>query len=133
MILQRLAALLGLSAKSNGGASALPTLVGTAQPVSQDLLVRYGDYCESLMRNDTFNEIIAEYRRQNVEYILTTKPQETSVRESVYLSMQGVTDLLSLMKMYVHERNAIIEANTNENQSSPSSELEDDSPNHFDS
>lgn len=89
-----------------------PSAIGTGRPSSatpktQQEILELGEYCETLMRQDFFNQLCAEFEDQTVRHMLQTLPHETEKREDIYASMRGHQDFLGLLMSYVEAANNI--------------------------
>lgn len=88
---------------------------------NEDEVVALGDYCETLMRDGSFNSLCEEFQLQNAQFLLRTEPHEQKKRESIYAANRGYAEFIGLMGAYISARDEILKRNEQ-----PSIPVEDD-------
>lgn len=69
--------------------------------MTEEQIVVLGDYCESLMRDDNFNQLCAIFRDQAFTAMMATKSADTLERESIYSEVSGLQKFLGLLGNFV--------------------------------
>ncbi len=83
----------------------MPTRAPSAEPKTQQDIFELGEYCETLMRQEFFNQLCAEFEDQTIRHMLQTLPHESEKREGIYASMRGHQDFLGLLMSYAEAAN----------------------------
>lgn len=76
--------------------------------LSDDDRVALGNYCEDLLQQRSFNEIVQCYELSTTQALLSTAPQERDIRERHYHELKGVSGLLSMMIEFVKIKDQLI-------------------------
>jgi hypothetical protein len=71
--------------------------------------IAMGDYCASLMMNDTFNALHDQFKHDAFIRMMSTGANETVQREAVYATVWGLQEFLGMMKGHVEQARAIRE------------------------
>jgi hypothetical protein len=89
-----------------------------------DEIVALGEYCEQLIRDDSFDTLCKEFQLRNAADIMRTEPHETKKREGIYAANRGYDDFIGLMRAYISARDQIIKSD--EDASIPVEDDQDD-------
>jgi hypothetical protein len=83
--------------------------------VTTDEILLMGGFCEDLMRNEQFAELVNQFDKKCFENFTNTKPQNSKERESLFFEYNGVRDFIhSHMKWFIDEKNRLIEVPSQE-------------------
>lgn len=76
--------------------------------MNEQQIVALGQYCETLMRDDTFNFLCELYGQNAFKAMMATAPHEVKKREGVYAEVWGLQNFLAMMVGFVEQRKRII-------------------------
>ena len=73
--------------------------------------VSLGEYCEDLLNQESFNELVTLYETQISQDLLNTGLLEKNKREALYASFHGFKEFLGLLKTLIDVKNGVLKAN----------------------
>lgn len=85
-----------------------------------DTILRVGDYCEQLLTDPTFQWLSAYFEQNAVGEMLSTKPHETKLRESIYARVTAHHEFLAMVKDFVIKKHEAIEPKETDDIDDPS-------------
>jgi hypothetical protein len=83
--------------------------------LTTDEILSMGEFCEDLMRNDFFAELVNQFDKKCFENFTHTKPPNTKEREALYFEWNGVREFIHVhMKWFIDEKNRLTGAPSQE-------------------